>query len=258
MSHELYVKKDGTIATIIIDRPDKKNSFTLAMFNQLSAILDTLKEDAQVKLLILRGVDETAFSAGADITEFLELRFAPVQAKEYNDQALEAIEKLYRFPKPTIALIQKLAIGGGLELANACDFRFATERSKLGITAANIGIIYNLTSTKRLYNLIGPTKTKELLYSAKLITAEEGKEIGLIDYVYASDMIEEKCYEFAKHINSKSLVANSGMKQVIQAIIDGENEESEFISKLILESFHSDDYKEGINAFLEKRKPNFS
>lgn len=258
MTNLLYVERSESIATVVFNRSDKKNSFSLAMFKQLGELLTELEKDSKVKLLILKGVDETAFSSGADITEFLENRFSAQKAKDYNDATLESIEKLYRFPKPTIALIKTLAIGGGLELANSCDFRFASSGSKLGITAANIGIIYNLVSTKRLVNLIGPTKAKELLYTAKLITAEEGKEIGLVDYIYPLGEIEEKCLEFARQIIRKSSVANNGIKQVIQAIIDGDNEETEEIEKLILESFSSDDYKEGIAAFLEKRKPNFA
>ncbi|MEK3953429.1 MULTISPECIES: enoyl-CoA hydratase/isomerase family protein [Psychrobacillus] len=258
MTNLLYVERSESIATVVFNRSDKKNSFSLAMFKQLGELLTELEKDSKVKLLILKGVDETAFSSGADITEFLENRFSAQKAKDYNDATLESIEKLYRFPKPTIALIKTLAIGGGLELANSCDFRFASSGSKLGITAANIGIIYNLVSTKRLVNLIGPTKAKELLYTAKLITAEEGKEIGLVDYIYPLGEIEEKCFEFARQIIRKSSVANNGIKQVIQAIIDGDNEETEEIEKLILESFSSDDYKEGIEAFLEKRKPNFA
>ncbi|MEH7123507.1 enoyl-CoA hydratase/isomerase family protein [Bacillus sp. JJ1773] len=258
MSNELYIEKDGAIASLIINRPQKKNSFTLAMFQKLGELLDELEQDSSVKVLIIRGVDETAFSAGADISEFMEVRLHGKQAKDYNDYALESIEKLYRFSKPTIALIKTLAIGGGLELANSCDFRFATSGSKVGITAANIGIVYNLASTKRLYNLIGPAKTKELLYTAKLISAEDGQEIGLIDYVFPIEEIEEKCLDFAKRITLKSSVANAGIKKVIQAIIDGENDESEYIENVILESYSSDDYLEGIQAFLEKRKPNFS
>ncbi|WP_277585352.1 enoyl-CoA hydratase/isomerase family protein [Psychrobacillus antarcticus] len=258
MTNLLYVERCGSIATLVFNRADKKNSFSLAMFKQLGELLSELEKDSQVKLLILKGADETAFSSGADITEFLENRFSAQKAKDYNDATLESIEKLYRFPKPTIALIKTLAIGGGLELANSCDFRFASSGSKLGITAANIGIIYNLVSTKRLVNLIGPTKAKELLYTAQLITAEEGKEIGLIDFIYPMEELEEKCLEFASQIIRKSSVANNGIKQVIQAIIDGDNEETKEIEELILASFSSDDYKEGIQAFLEKRKPNFS
>lgn len=258
MSNELLVEKNGSIATLLINRPEKKNSFSLAMFKRLGQILDELESDDTVKVLIVKGVDETAFSSGADISEFLENRFSAQIAKEYNDATLASIEKLYRFPKPTIALIKTLAIGGGLEIANSCDFRFATTGSKLGITAANIGIVYNLTSTKRLVNLVGSSKAKELLYTAKLISPEEGKEIGLIDYIYSMEEIDSACLAFAEQITRKSSVSNNGIKQVIQSIIDGENEETPAIEQLILDSFSSADYKEGIQAFLDKRKPNFS
>ncbi|WP_087974241.1 enoyl-CoA hydratase/isomerase family protein [Oceanobacillus rekensis] len=257
MSKQLYIERDGAIASIIINRPEKKNCFSLAMFQRLEELLDELKKDNSIKLLIVRGVDETSFSAGADITEFLEVRLHAEKAKAYNDFALGAIEKLYRFPRPTIAMIQTLAIGGGLELANSCDFRFATTGSKLGITSANIGIVYNLSSTKRLYNLIGASKAKELLYTAKLITAEEGQDIGLIDYVCTPEEIEGEVNTLAQRILKKSPVANSGIKQVIQSIVDGDNEETDAISNVILESYSSDDYMEGIQAFIEKRKPKF-
>ena len=257
MSSHIYYQKEGAIATIIIDRPEKKNCFSIAMYTELHRILEELEEDLSIKVLIVRGVDETAFSAGADITEFLDARFDTDKAKNYNDIALNAIEKLYRFPRPTIALIRKIAIGGGLELANSCDFRFATSNTRVGIPSANIGIVYNLTSTKRLYNLIGPSKTKEMVYTAKLFSAEEAKEFGLLDYVHEEEDIVKEVLELANLIISKSSVANAGIKKVIQSIVDGENEESEEIASMILESFSSDDYKEGIDAFLNKRKVNF-
>lgn len=254
---QIYIERSAKIATILFNRPGKKNSFTLAMFQELGRILDELKGDSTIKVGIVKGIDETAFSSGADISEFLDVRFATEHAKAYNDAALEAIEKLYHFPRPTIAIIKKLAIGGGLELANACDFRFVTKGSKLGITAANIGIVYNLTSTKRLINLVGIPKAKELLYTAKLITAEEGKKCGLISEVYSYKEIDDACDRFVQQLLTKSPVANAGIKQVIHSIIDGDIEESDEIAKMILHSYSSDDYKEGIQAFLDKRKPNF-
>jgi len=257
MTNEVFSTTDGAIATIVFDRPAKKNSFSLAMFKKLYDVLDELEKAPSVKVLIVRGVDETAFSSGADISEFLDARFETDKAKQYNDEALRAIDKLYRFPRPTIALIRKLAIGGGLELANSCDFRFASTDSKLGITAANVGIVYNLSSTKRLYNLVGSSKAKELLYTAKLISAEEAVSIGLINETYSPEQIDEEVNSFAQLLISKSSVANAGIKKVIQAIVDGENEENEELSEMILDSFSSDDYKEGIDAFLNKRKPNF-
>lgn len=257
MKQPIYLEINGQIANIILNRPEKKNAISLEMFDQLGKIVDEIQQQENIKLVIVQGVNEKAFSAGADITEFLEVRFQPEEAKRYNDTALEAIDKLYRLPLPTIALIRTLAIGGGLELANACDFRFATSGAKLGITSANIGIVYNLASTKRLCQLVGYPKAKELLYSAKLIDAEEGLEIGLIDQVHPAAEIEAACDAFANTILKKSGVANTGIKQVIQAIIDGEKEESNDIAALILDSYQSEDYKEGIDAFLEKRTPQF-
>lgn len=257
MANELYVKKDGAIASLIINRPEKKNAFTLAMFEQLSFLLDEAENDPSIKVLLVLGVDETAFAAGADISEFLDNRISVEKVKLYNDKALEGIDKLTRFSKPTIAIIRAFAVGGGLELANACDFRFASEDSRLGITASRLGIVYNLASTKRLLDIVGSAKTKELLYTGKLINAAEAKNIGLVDYVYSGVTILDEVLKFAQQITERSSVAVTGIKKVIRSILDGATEEDESISQLILESFHSDDYREGIQAFLEKRKPLF-
>ncbi|MFE8702742.1 enoyl-CoA hydratase/isomerase family protein [Cytobacillus sp. FJAT-54145] len=254
---DLYIEKNGPIASLILNRPEKKNSLTLSMFKKLTLLLYELEVDPTIKVLIVRGVDDTAFAAGADISEFLENRISTEKAKEYNDIALQAVDKLYRFPKPTIAVIRKLAIGGGLEIALACDFRFASDDSLLGITAAKLGIVYNLTSTKRLLDVVGPSKTKELLYTGKLMNAKEAHQIGLIDYAYDGEEVYEKAIQLANQISEKSSVSTNGIKSVIQSILDGAQSEDENISKLVLDSYSSDDYKEGIQAFLEKRKPNF-
>jgi enoyl-CoA hydratase len=258
MSDELYVEIEGAMASLIINRPEKRNAFSLAMFEKLAVLIEEIENDPNIKVLIVRGVDDTAFAAGADISEFLDNRFSVEKAKTYNDKALKAIGALQRFSKPSIAVIQAFAVGGGLEIANACDFRFASENSRVGITASRIGIVYNLASTKRLLDIVGQAKTKELLYTGKLLSANEAKSIGLIDYVYSSEVVLKEAQAFATQISERSSVATSGMKKVIQAILDGATEEDEDLSQLILDSFYSDDYKEGIHAFLEKRKPQFT
>lgn len=258
MTNEIYVERNGYIATLVLNRPDKRNSLSRAMFQAILDNLENLLEDSSIKVLIVRGVNEIAFCSGADIGEFLDIRYAAENAKAYNDLALRAIDTLYKFPQPTIAMIQGLAIGGGLELANACDFRLATPNSKLGITAANIGIVYNLESTKRLINIVGVAKAKEILYTANIFTAEEGQNIGLITALHESEQIEEATLQFANHLLSKSSVANAGIKKIIQAIVDGETKENEELAQMILDSFSSVDYNEGIQAFLNKRKPIFN
>jgi len=258
VTNEIYIEKNGYIATLVINRPEKRNSLSREMFQAILNELHHLSSDPSIKLLIVRGVNEVAFSSGADISEFLDIRYAADNAKAYNDLALRAIDALYKFQHPTIAMIQGLAIGGGLELANACDFRMATPKSKLGITAANIGIVYNLESTKRLINIVGVAKAKEILYTANIFTAEEGKSIGLITALHEPEDIENATLQFAEHLLSKSSVANAGIKKIIQAFVDGENKENDVLAQIILDSFSSDDYNEGIQAFLNKRKPIFN
>jgi len=258
VTNEIYIEKNGYIATLVINRPEKRNSLSREMFQAILNELHHLSSDPSIKLLIVRGVNEVAFSSGADISEFLDIRYASDNAKAYNDLALRAIDALYKFQHPTIAMIQGLAIGGGLELANACDFRMATPKSKLGITAANIGIVYNLESTKRLINIVGVAKAKEILYTANIFTAEEGKSIGLITALHEPEDIENATLQFAEHLLSKSSVANAGIKKIIQAFVDGENKENDVLAQIILDSFSSDDYNEGIQAFLNKRKPIFN
>lgn len=253
----LYVEKQGAIATIFLNRPSKRNALNLEMWVTLSRLLGELETDEQTKVVVIRGVDETAFAAGADISEFLSNRSSAQKAKEYNDLSMESVDRLHRFSKPTIAMIQKYAVGGGLDIALSCDFRFSAEDGIFAITPSKLGIVYNLTSTKRLVDLIGPSKTKEILYTARTLDVNEAYRIGLIDRIYNSSEIVSKTYEFAALIAERSQVSVRGAKQMVQAILEGHTEENEEIATLVLQSFDSDDYKEGVQAFLEKRKPQF-
>lgn len=253
----LFVEKQGAIATIFLNRPSKRNALNLEMWITLSSLLEELESDEQTKVVVIRGVDETAFAAGADISEFLSNRSSAQKAKEYNDLSMESVDRLHRFSKPTIAMIQKYAVGGGLDIALSCDFRFSAEDGIFAITPSKLGIVYNLTSTKRLVDLIGPSNTKEILYTARTLDVSEAYRIGLIDRIYSSSDIVSKTYEFAALIAERSQVSVRGAKQMVQAILEGHTEENEGIATLVLQSFDSDDYKEGVQAFLEKRKPQF-
>ncbi|MDQ0338193.1 enoyl-CoA hydratase/carnithine racemase [Caldalkalibacillus uzonensis] len=251
-----YEKKEG-IATLYFNRPEKRNAFYLGMWNMIGDALEELQEDREVKVLIIRGVDETAFAAGADISEFKTVRYTAEGAKTYNDSVLAVEEKLIHFPKPTIAMIQKYCVGGGLELALACDMRFSSETGLFGITPAKLGIVYNLSPTKNLVDLVGPARAKDILFSGRLLDAKEAYEYGLVERVYADDEIVEKTYEYAKTLTERAQRSIKGSKRIIHEILNGAQDESPEIAQMILDSFESDDYKEGVRAFLEKRKPNF-
>ncbi|WP_301171503.1 enoyl-CoA hydratase/isomerase family protein [Brevibacillus nitrificans] len=260
MNHQeqlIYVEKQGPIATIVLNRTSKRNALNLEMWVTLSKRLAELETDEQTKVVVIRGADDTSFAAGADISEFLSNRSSAQKAKEYNDLSMESVDRLHRFPKPTIAMIQKYAVGGGLDIALSCDFRFSAEDGIFAITPSKLGIVYNLTSTKRLVDLVGPSKAKEILYTARSLDVQEAYRIGLIDRIYQNSEIVEHTYAFAALIAERSQVSVRGTKQIVQAILNGHTEENAEIAELILQSFDSEDYKEGVQAFLEKRKPQF-
>jgi enoyl-CoA hydratase len=256
-SNEVYLEKEGAIATLFFNRPEKRNALTYGMWKSIPALLKDVEEDRNIKVLIIRGVDETAFAAGADISEFKTLRYSAEGADTYNKATLEAEEILGKLTKPTIAMIQGYCVGGGCELAVACDFRFSDTTGKYGITPAKLGLIYNLPGTKNLVDLVGPAKAKDILFSGRILDSEEADRIGLIDRLYSPDEVVEKTYEYAELLTRNAQMSIRGAKRVIHDVCSGVTEEHDEIAQLVLSSFESEDYKEGVQAFLEKRKPNF-
>lgn len=255
---DLYLVKDGAVATLFFNRPEKRNALTFEMWKKMGDLLDEVEEDRNIKVLILRGVDETSFAAGADISEFKTLRYSAEGANTYNNATLHTEGKLAKLSKPTIAMVQSYCVGGGCELALACDFRFADTTGKFGITPAKLGLIYNLPGTKNLVDLIGPSGAKDILFSGRIIKADEAYHMRLIDRLYEPDEIIEKTYEYAELLARNAQMSVRGAKTIIHEILNGETEENDEIAQLVLSSFESGDYKEGVNAFLEKRKPKFT
>jgi enoyl-CoA hydratase len=254
---DIYLTKDGAIATLFFNRPEKRNALTFDMWNKMAELLDDVEADPTVKVLILRGIDETSFAAGADISEFKTLRYSAEGANTYNNATLITEEKLAKLSKPTIAMVQSYCVGGGCELAVACDFRFADTTGKFGITPAKLGLIYNLPGTKNLVDLVGPSGAKDILFSGRIIKADEAYHMRLIDRLYEPEELVEKTYEYAQLLANNAQMSIRGAKTIIHEIVNGETEEKEEIAQLVLSSFESDDYKEGVHAFLEKRKPDF-
>lgn len=254
---EMLLKKEGAIATLIFNRSEKRNALTHSMWKTLPKLIKDVEMDNNIKVLVIKGADETSFAAGADISEFNTLRSTAEGAKKYNDAAQEAEAVLEKLSKPTIAMVQKHCVGGGLEIALACDFRFTSETGIFGITPAKLGIIYNLAGTKSLVDLVGPARAKDILFSGRLLDAKEAFQIGLVERVYSEAEIEEKTYEYAQLLASRAQNSIIGLKRVISEVVYGATEESEEIANMILQSFESKEYKEGIRAFQEKRKPDF-
>jgi enoyl-CoA hydratase/carnithine racemase len=258
VSEPLLVQRDGEVATLVLNRPDSHNAITLDMYRALPDLLGGLDGDPEIKVIVVRGAGERSFASGADITEFREVRANAEGARLYN-RAVEAAERaLEGLRKPTIAMVHGYCIGGGAGLAMACDLRFADERARFGITPAKLGLVYSLESTKRLVDLVGPSRAKWILMSGQHVHAERARELGLFDEVFPVAELASATYEFAELLCSRAQFTVRAVKEIVRRIVAGQVEEDDATRELRNSSFDTDDYAEGVRAFLEKRAPEFT
>lgn len=244
------------IGTIVLNRSNKRNALNLEMWSLISELLEVCENDDNVKVVVFRGVDETAFSAGADISEFPEHRTGAYKADKYNRVTMEVEHKIKYLTKPTIAMIQGYCIGGGCEIAAACDFRFSDYSGRFSINSSKVGHVYYLQSAQNLIDCVGGPNAKDILFSGRLITAEEALKMGLINQLWESDELELNTFQYAKKIVSNSDYAVQGTKKIITRLLDGYYEETKEITNLILGSFETQYYKEATQAFLDKKVKN--
>ncbi|GHA77034.1 enoyl-CoA hydratase/isomerase family protein [Streptomyces termitum] len=234
---------DG-IATLVISNPAKRNAMTAGMWRALPAVLDRLAADPAVRVLVLTGAGDT-FCAGADIAALRE------PGDEQQGLAVRAEEALAAFPKPTLAAVRGYCVGGGSQLAAACDLRFAAEDARFGITPAKLGIVYPSSSTRRLTALVGPATAKYLLFSGELIDAERALRTGLVDETHPADGLGKRVAEFGRILASRSLLTQAAAKEYA----DGRRDRDAYWAE---RARGSGDTAEGVAAFLERRPPRFT
>lgn len=243
---------DG-IARVTLDRPDKRNAVTYEMWTRLAAICSDLATDPAVRVLVVSGRGDH-FCAGADISGLGATSAADyASANEAADRALAA------FPKPSIAFVRGSCVGGGAQIATACDLRIADTTARLGITPARLGILYPPFAIERTVNLIGASATKHLLYSAEIVSADRALRIGLIDELLEPHAARARIDELAELIASKrSLLTQMASKEMVDDITQGGAIRADTVAKWDTLQAASSDAREGIAAFLEKRSPDFS
>jgi len=254
-SSVVITEKSDRIATITVNRPDKMNALNGEVRGGLVAALRELRDDDEVRVVVLTGAGEKAFIAGADIAEF---KGTPGVTQYRKMQTGDIYSELERFPKPTIAMINGFCLGGGCELAMACDIRVAGENAKLGQPETNLGIIPGGGGTQRLPRLVGQGMAMRLIYTGELIAASRAQEIGLVDEVVAQGGLREHTMELAAKIAEKSPASLQAAKESIRAawqmpLDAGLRFEKAWFGLL----FSTEDMEEGVSAFLEKRKPEF-
>lgn len=256
MPDEILFEKKGKIATITFNRPEVHNAFNREMERGLERTLDQIESDSDIRALILTGAGEKSFLSGSDIKELSKR--TTLTGIEVSSKRQSLLNRIGELPIPSIAAINGYAFGIGCEIALACTFRFASRKAKLGQLEINLGIIPGAGGTQRLPRLIGKSKALELILTGKIVDAEEAFNIGLVDKVFNHESLMEECIKFADTIAEKSPVA---IRYALWAVNRGM--ELELDSALRLESlclgacFSSEDSKEGLRAFLEKRKPQF-
>ena len=249
----LLVERRERVTIVTINRPDKRNALNIKTREEGAALLEELREDTSVGVVVITGAGDKAFIAGADISEFAG-RTALMQRDVMTARSLfTAIDS---FPKPVIAMINGYCLGGGCELALACDLRIASETASFGQPEINLGIIPGGGGTQRLTRLVGEGKAMELILSGEIIDAQAAYAIGLINHVFPADQLQAKTMEIANRIAAKSPVALSLAKEAVKLasrsnLDDGLRREVDLFALC----FSTEDKDEGVSAFLEKRKP---
>ena len=258
MSDQIIVRQDGPIATLTFNRPEMRNAINLAMWGEIARVTEALAKDDAVRGIVFRGAGTDAFASGADISEFKEHRKDTETALRYNATTAAAYAAIRECPKPTLAMIYGFCMGGAMGVAMGCDLRFASEGSKYGIPAAKLSIIYPQESIGQLVDLVGPAWAKDILFSARTLSAEEALRIGFIQRLVPATDLERITYEYLNQVAENAPLSVRGSKLTIQAHLAGFSDESRArLRRLALETFESEDYREGTRAFLEKRRPNF-
>jgi enoyl-CoA hydratase/carnithine racemase len=247
----------GDVARLRFTRPEKMNAITYGMWSAIPEIVAEVEADPAIKVLLLTGAGKN-FSAGADISEFQELRSSAEAAETYDKAVEGAVRALTALRKPSVAMIQGNCIGGGCQISVACDFRFASVDARFGITPAKLGIVYHFDSTRQLVSLVGPAQAKYFLLSGELVDARRAREIGLVNDVFPADELEKSTGAFVETLCTRSQASIRGMNRIIEKIVAGQNESDAEVDQIRLDALHGEDYVEGVVAFLARRPPNFT
>jgi enoyl-CoA hydratase/3-hydroxyacyl-CoA dehydrogenase len=252
----LIVKKEEGIGWITLNRPHRLNTLTADMVDEMHSVLNDFEADKEVKCIVITGAGDKAFSAGADVTAFQGL--TPATAAEASSKGQALYSRLEKIGKPVIASLNGYALGGGLEMAIACDFRIASESAEMGQTESNLGLIPGWGGTQRLVRIVGLPKAKELIMLGNRISADEAARIGLVTKVVPKAKLQEETMALARKLADGPPIALRLAKETINF---GTQVPLDIGLKLEAEAFgialSTKDVMEGVSAFMSKRKPEF-
>lgn len=257
MNYETIIfERDGNVAVIKFNRPKSLNAINDIMLREISDAVDTIEADKSIKVLVFTGTGDKAFIAGADIAHMVH--FTPLKALEMARNGQELFFRIEKLPIPVIACVNGFALGGGNEFAMACDFIYASENARFGQPEINLGVTAGFAGGQRLCKLVGKPMAKELCMTGEIISAQQAKEIGIVNKVFPREKLWEETMKTANTMASKGKVSIRGTKEGIDRGFDVDIRQGYYIAADVFAiSMSSPDGKEGFSAFLEKREPVF-
>ncbi len=258
MTEKILVQRDGKIARIIFNQPEKRNAVSLEMWEAVETAMAEFEADPTVRILILSGAGGKAFVSGADISKFESERSTEEAVAHYNATTKRVYDAVESFSKPTIAQIDGFCVGGGVALALCCDLRICGAGSNFAIPAAKLGLGYGFPGINRLVNTVGPAFAKEIFFTARRFDAEEARVMGLVNRVVPDDAVAQTAVETANMISANAPMTVGSVKFIVGEVLKDEGaRDIAACNRKVKECFDSADYIEGRRAFLEKRKPEF-
>ena len=259
ITSKMLAEKDGAIGRVIFNNPARHNAVSLEMWQAVAQIMEDFEADDAIRVIVLSGAGGKAFVSGADISRFEKEPSNEEAIARYNEIVSKANDALYHFPKPTIAMIRGYCIGGGLGLAVCCDLRIASDNSRFAIPAAKLGLGYGFPGIKRLSDLVGPSFTKEIFYTARQFDAAEALAMGLVNRVLPADGVETYVKDYAETIAGNAPLTVNAVKFIANETVREESRRDPArCAALVKRCFDSKDFIEGRRAFMEKRKPAFT
>ena len=252
---ELLFEREGPLALLTFNRPQARNAITWAMYDGLLAACERVDAEEDLRVMVLRGAGDKAFVAGTDISQFQGFR-TPDDALHYERRLDRVMDRLEAVTKPTIAAIQGYAVGAGAAIALCCDLRYCTADAKLGVPIARtLGNCLSLANTARVVDIVGPARAKELIFLARLLGAEEALSAGLVNEIAPEGRLHERVREVALEMAGHAPLTLRVTKEAIRRLLLRRRQAE--ADDLVVQAYMSEDFREGVDAFLAKRKPVF-
>jgi len=256
----VLVKREGTVATVLLNRPNRLNALNKEMWRRVGEVFRFLDDDDSLRCVVLRGVGDKAFAPGADIIEFTDVRSNSKQAADYGALMHGAMAAIRDCRYPVVAHIKGLCVGGGLELALMCDIRIASADARFGVPVSRLGLVMAYPEVEALVDLVGPSGALEILLEARVFSAKEAKDKGLVNRVAPDDQVEAEVAETVDRISTGAPLVNHWHKKFIRRVVSGAREARPLTPEETAEGyacFDTEDFQEGVRAFLAKDTPRF-